>query len=100
MPYLLQGCLVGLSFAILLGLIRLARGPTIVDRILAFDLVAVGGVGAIAVVSVLRATPVYLELIMVYSLLGFLGTVALTRYLQRTRERRENQASEEGGRRA
>lgn len=97
MPYLLQGCLAGLSLAILLGLIRLARGPTIVDRILAFDLVAVAGVGAIAVVSVLRATPVYLELIMVYSLLGFLGTVALTRYLQRTRERRENRMSEAGG---
>jgi len=95
-PMVLPWCLVGLSATILLALVRLAMGPTVVDRMLAFDLIAVSGVGIIAVVSVMLATTAYLELILIYSLLGFVGTVALTTYLQRTRERGRG---ERGGRR-
>jgi len=53
----------------------------------AFDLIAVSGVGLIAMLSAMRSTTYYLELILVYSLLGFLGTVALTGFLYRARER-------------
>ncbi len=88
METVLQLCLGALGLTVLLGLVRAALGPTIVDRMIAFELVAVSGVGAIAILSVLWDTTVYLELILVYSLLGFLGTVALTRFLMRTLERR------------
>lgn len=88
----------GLSLAILLGLIRLFRGPTVVDRMLAFDLVAVCGVGVIAVLSMLKDTTDFVELILVYTLLGFLSTVALTRFLHLTAER-ANREAERGKRR-
>lgn len=73
----------GLGLAIALALFRLLAGPTIIDRMLAFDLIAVAGVGMIAVISAMRATTVFVELVLGYSLVGFLGTVALTLYLQR-----------------
>jgi multisubunit Na+/H+ antiporter MnhF subunit len=83
MTLMFQACVMGLCLTVLLALYRLARGPTMADRMFAFDLVAVSGVGLIAVLSALRSTTFYLELILVYSLLGFLGTVALTLLLTR-----------------
>jgi len=74
-------CFGGLTLAILLGLFRLGRGPTVLDRILAFDLIAISAVGMVVLLSVLWATPVYLELILIFSLLGFLSTVAFVFYL-------------------
>jgi multisubunit Na+/H+ antiporter MnhF subunit len=77
-------CLFVLSLALLAGIWRVARGPTVIDRMLAFDLVAVTVVGTIGLLTVLWGTAVFLELILVYSLLGFLGTVALAFYLNKT----------------
>lgn len=87
MNLVFQTCVVGLCVTVLLGFLRLARGPTVADRMVAFDLIAVSGVGLIAMLSAMRSTTFYLELILVYSLLGFLGTVALTGFLYRARER-------------
>lgn len=79
-------CLGGLVLAILLGLFRLARGPTVLDRILAFDLIATSAVGMVVLLSVWWRTAVYLELILIFSLLGFVSTVAFVFYLHRARE--------------
>lgn len=73
-----------LTGATLLGLVRLARGPTVLDRILAFDLIATSVVGLIVLVSVQWRTALYLELILLFSLLGFVGTVAFVFHLHRT----------------
>ncbi|MBE0545392.1 MAG: K+/H+ antiporter subunit F [Verrucomicrobia bacterium] len=86
-------CLGGLTLAILLGLFRLARGPTVLDRILAFDLIATSAVGMVVLLSVLWRTAVYLELILIFSLLGFVSTVAFVFYLHRTREQRRTKSA-------
>lgn len=69
--------------AILLGTVRLARGPTIVDRILAFDAVVVCAVGLTVLLSDFWKTQHFLELVLIVSSLGFFGTVAFAAYLQR-----------------
>jgi multicomponent K+:H+ antiporter subunit F len=76
----------GLTTAILLALLRMARGPTVVDRILAFDAVTVCVVGLIVLLSIQWDTSLYLELILVVSLLGFISGVAFVFYLERTME--------------
>ncbi len=73
-----------LTLAVLLGLVRLVRGPTVLDRILAFDLIATSIVGMIALLSVKWRTPLYLELVLLFSLLGFVSTVAFVFHLHRT----------------
>lgn len=73
-----------LTGATLLGLVRLARGPTVLDRILAFDLIATSVVGLIVLLSVQWRTALYLELILLFSLLGFVGTVAFVFHMHRT----------------
>lgn len=75
-------CAGALLIAILLGLWRVIRGPSLPDRILAFDLVSTCAVGGIVLWSVWRRTPVYLEAVLIVSLLGFLTTVAFTLYLR------------------
>ncbi len=72
-----------LAFCVFLCLIRLRRGPTIMDRILAFDTICVAIVGLMALVSVHWHTALYLDLILVFTLLGFFSTVAFALYLHR-----------------
>lgn len=72
-----------LMLAILLGLVRLARGPSLIDRVMAFDLISVCAVGMMVLLSIQWKTVQYLELILVISLLGFLTTVAFVFYLHK-----------------
>jgi len=81
---LLQAAVLILMAAMLPGFYRLARGPSVVDRILAFDAVVLCAAGLIVVLSRWWQSELYLELILIVSSLGFFGTVALVYFLQRT----------------
>jgi len=76
-----------LVVATLLGVWRLAVGPTIVDRILAFDAVVLCAVGFTVLLSNYWGSEHFLELILITSSLGFFGTVALAAFLRRTEDR-------------
>ncbi len=73
-----------LTISILIGLYRLARGPHVIDRVMAFDLITTCAVGLIILLSIEWNTALYLELILIVSLLGFLTTVAFVFYLNKT----------------
>lgn len=72
-----------LTIGIVLALVRMARGPTVLDRVLAFDFIATCAVGIIALLSMKWQTSDYIELILIYTLLGFSGATAFVFYLQR-----------------
>ena len=74
-------CFAALTLAIVCALVRLRRGPSVLDRILAFDLIATCVVGMVVLLSVKWNTPMYLEAILIVSLLGFFTTVAFVFYL-------------------
>lgn len=80
-------CCMMLSVGVILALYRLLVGPTVPDRIIAFDLVAFSIVGIIILVSVLWRTPLFIEIMLIFSLLGFVGTVAFISYLFTNPER-------------
>jgi multicomponent Na+:H+ antiporter subunit F len=80
----LISCLAAMTLSILCGLYRLARGPTVLDRIMAFDLIATCAVGKVVLLSMLWNTPIYIELVLVFSLLGFFGAVAFVYHLSRS----------------
>lgn len=86
-----------LTLAIALGMMRLARGPTVIDRILAFDLITTSAVGMIVLLSIQWKTAIYLELILIFSLLGFFGTVAFVYYLSRTQDLEQPSQAEPAG---
>ena len=71
-----------LAFAALLGFFRLLRGPSLPDRVVAFDLLATVGVGISAVYAMAHDQPVFLDVAVVIALISFVGTVAFARYIE------------------
>lgn len=81
--------------AIALGFVRLLKGPTLADRVVALDMMSVLIVAFCGVYAVLVHEPAFLDVLLVIALIGFLATVALARYA----ERRAENSSENGGER-
>jgi multicomponent Na+:H+ antiporter subunit F len=71
------------GLALVLTFVRLVRGPTLPDRVVALDLMGVLAVGMIAAYAVATDQPVLMDPAAVLALVGFLGTVAFARYLER-----------------
>jgi multicomponent Na+:H+ antiporter subunit F len=72
-----------LAAAVLLSVYRLVRGPSLPDRVVALDLMAVSTVGIIGVATIRSENIVYLDVAVVLALIAFMGTVAFARYLER-----------------
>lgn len=79
-----QGLLI---LAMGLVFVRLVRGPTAPDRVVALDVMAGLTIGMTAVYSVYTREPHLLRVAAGIALISFLGTVAVARYLERTRGR-------------
>jgi len=74
-----------LSAAVLLAFVRLVRGPSLPDRVVAYDLTGVLSVGIIALAAIALDQAFLLDVAIVLAVIAFLGTVALARYLERSR---------------
>jgi multicomponent Na+:H+ antiporter subunit F len=72
-----------IGVAVLLVFVRLVRVPSLSDRVIALDLIAVLAVGLIAMVAFEADQPVFLDAAIALALVAFLGTVAFARYLER-----------------
>ena len=72
-----------LSLAFLAAFIRLIRGPSLGDRVVAFDVMTSIGMGFICVYAVSTNQRVYLDVITVVALVAFLATLAFAYYLKR-----------------
>ena len=71
-----------LALAAVAGFVRLLRGPSLPDRVVAFDFLAAGGVGISAVYSMAHNQPVFLDVAVVLALISFVGTIAFARYIE------------------
>ncbi len=78
-----------LILSLAMALARLARGPTLPDRVVALDLIAFLSVGFIALYAVAAGQPAALDAALTLALIAFLGTVAFARYVEHFGERRE-----------
>ena len=72
-----------LTAALFLAFLRLARGPSLPDRVVALDLITVITVGFIAAYAIDLDQQVFLDAAIVVALIAFLGTVAFAQYLER-----------------
>jgi len=72
-----------LAVAAALTFIRLAKGPTLPDRVIAIDLIGVLLVCLLVVVAGVTAEQALLDVAMVVALISFVGTVAYARYIER-----------------
>jgi multicomponent Na+:H+ antiporter subunit F len=65
----------------LLALVRLARGPSLLDRVVATDALLVIISAGLAVYAALTRNPTVVPVLVVVALLGFVGTVSVARYI-------------------
>jgi multicomponent Na+:H+ antiporter subunit F len=70
--------------ALVLATVRLLRGPTLPDRVVALDLISILLVALLTLFSVSSQVEAYLDAAIVLALVAFLGTVALARFVLRS----------------
>ena len=69
------------------GFIRLIIGPTLPDRIVAFELIATSSAGIIVVTSIAIRQPAFLDVASVWAIISFLSVIAFAHYIERWRGR-------------
>jgi multicomponent K+:H+ antiporter subunit F len=69
--------------ALLLSLWRLLAGPDHPDRILALDTLYVNTIALLVLLGILLGSALYFEAALLIAMMGFVGTVALCKYLLR-----------------
>jgi multicomponent Na+:H+ antiporter subunit F len=75
--------LIMLSINIVICFVRTLIGPSLPDRILALDAIGMQLIGIIGVIMIVQDTVAYAEVALVLSILAFLGTVALSKFIER-----------------
>lgn len=72
-----------LGTAIALNLWRLVIGPSLPDRILALDTMYINAIALLVLFGIYQGSTVYFEAALLIAVMGFVGTVALSKYLLR-----------------
>jgi len=66
--------------AMLLSLVRLARGPALPDRIVALDTLYINTVALLVLLGIRLSSSVFFEAALLIAMMGFAGTVALCKH--------------------
>lgn len=78
-----QFALVALTLALLVAVVRLVKGPSLPDRVVAMDLIGVLAVGLIVVLAASTGVRATLDAAIVIALIAFVATVAYGTYVER-----------------
>ena len=71
------------ALAMILALVRLLRGPSAQDRVLALDFMYVNSMLAMLAVGIRYASDVYFEAALLIALFGFVSSAAMAKFLLR-----------------
>jgi multicomponent Na+:H+ antiporter subunit F len=82
-PFLINVIYIMLGVAFFLSFLRLVRGPSLPDRVVALDLTAALTVGIICTYAIGTNQRVFLDVAIVLALITFLGTIAFGQYVER-----------------
>jgi multicomponent Na+:H+ antiporter subunit F len=73
--------------SVVLAFVRLVKGPSLQDRVVALDFMTVAIVAFCGLAAIRYGAPAFLDVALVLALVGFLATVALARFAERNTER-------------
>lgn len=80
MTVVLAGCVAALAAGAVLLVIRIARGPTMLDRVVALDVLVAVLICGLGVEAAVRRHTTTLPILVVLSLVGFVGSVSMARF--------------------
>jgi multicomponent Na+:H+ antiporter subunit F len=70
------------SAGIILAALRLIKGPTMADRVVALDTFTVISISLIVLIACIAERVIFLDVAMVYAILSFIGVVAVARHIE------------------
>ncbi len=68
--------------ALLLAFIRFIKGPTASDRVVALDTMTTTFVAVLVLLGYIYQRYIYIDVSLVYAVLGFIGVLIIARYLE------------------
>lgn len=71
------------ALGMILAFVRLAKGPSLPDRVVALDALATMGIGCLVMTSITTGQAVLLDIALAMALITFLGTLALALSIQK-----------------
>ncbi|MFA9558822.1 Na(+)/H(+) antiporter subunit F1 [Evansella sp. AB-rgal1] len=71
-----------MSLSILICFIRVIKGPTMSDRLVALDTIGLNLIGFIGIIMIVQRTVAYSEVILVIAILAFIGTIAIAKFIE------------------
>nr|WGD99861.1 Na(+)/H(+) antiporter subunit F1 [Bacillus velezensis] len=81
--FILQLSLGIMAVSTLLYVIRVIKGPTVPDRVVALDGIGINLIAMTALVSILLNTSAFLDIILSLGILSFIGTIAFAKFLEK-----------------
>ena len=72
-----------LLLSMMVTLYRFLKGPTLGDRIVAFDVMNIMGVSLLVLLALYFQRSLYLDIALVFGLIGFLGSTIFGRYIEK-----------------
>lgn len=67
---------------IILSALRVMKGPTIFDRVLGLDVINLIIIGLITLLAMIYKNELYIDIVIVYSILAFIETIVFARILE------------------
>lgn len=83
LTYVIPLCLAIMGLALMLTLARLIKGPDMPDRILALDTLYINAIALLVLFGIWLGSDLYFEAALLIAVMGFIGTVAVAKYLLR-----------------
>ena len=73
-----------LAVAIVVAGVRVFTGPSLTDRVIALDLLALAGVSLMTAAAISFDQTAFLDVALLLALIAFISTAAFARYLERS----------------
>jgi len=70
--------------SILLTLVRFFKGTSVVDRVIALDVMTIISISLIALFTFFSSRAIYIDVAIVYGLLSFLSVIIIAKYLEKS----------------
>jgi len=81
LAYVIPLCMAIVGVAMVLNLLRLLQGPDMPDRVLALDTLYINALALIVLLGIWLASDLFFEAALLIAVMGFVGTVAVAKYL-------------------
>lgn len=82
MIYIFYIALFFMALGMIFSFIRFVKGPTAGDRTVALDTLTTIGVAAMVLMAYMFHRFIYVDVALVYAVLGFIGVIVIARYLE------------------